>query len=177
MGQCFMVTLVGKDQPGIVARVTRALFDGGCNLGAASMVRLGDNFTVMLTVDSIPTVNAEQVRRSLKPVVEAMALHAHVDAIDGPINRVGKPEPDCRVTVYGADRPGIVANVTEVLAALKFNILDLETDVSGSEQELLYLLHIEGQCDAPENELRAALDGVRKNGVDVRVTSIQTLVG
>jgi peptide deformylase len=36
----FMLTLVGKDRPGIVAQITRALYEGDCNLGEASMVRL-----------------------------------------------------------------------------------------------------------------------------------------
>ena len=30
----YMLTLVGADRPGITAAVTRALFDGGMNLGA-----------------------------------------------------------------------------------------------------------------------------------------------
>ncbi|MCG7961385.1 MAG: amino acid-binding protein, partial [Candidatus Thiodiazotropha taylori] len=38
-----MLTLVGEDQPGIVAQVTDALFRGGCTLGEASMLRLGGN--------------------------------------------------------------------------------------------------------------------------------------
>ncbi|MEW8430322.1 MAG: amino acid-binding protein, partial [gamma proteobacterium symbiont of Ctena orbiculata] len=39
-----MLTLVGEDQPGIVARVTDALYRGGCTLGETSMIRLGGNF-------------------------------------------------------------------------------------------------------------------------------------
>ena len=34
MGNWFMLTVIGKDRPGIVAHVTAALFDAGCNLGA-----------------------------------------------------------------------------------------------------------------------------------------------
>ncbi|MCW8983520.1 MAG: amino acid-binding protein, partial [Gammaproteobacteria bacterium] len=41
MNNWYMVTLVGRDQKGIVSRVTKALFEGGCNLGEASMMRLG----------------------------------------------------------------------------------------------------------------------------------------
>ena len=52
MKKWFMLILVGKDQPGIVAQITRALYEGECNLGEASMVRLGGNFTVMLMVQS-----------------------------------------------------------------------------------------------------------------------------
>ena len=46
MKKWFMLILVGKDQPGIVAQITRALYEGEYNLGEASMVRLGGNFTV-----------------------------------------------------------------------------------------------------------------------------------
>ena len=35
----FMLTLVGEDRPGIVAHLSAALFDGGCNLGEATMMR------------------------------------------------------------------------------------------------------------------------------------------
>jgi len=50
MKKWFMVTLVGKDQPGIVAKLTLALFENDCNLGEASMTRLGGNFTIILMV-------------------------------------------------------------------------------------------------------------------------------
>jgi len=46
----YMLTLVGRDRPGIVARVTRALYAGGCHLGETSMMRLGGNFTIMMMV-------------------------------------------------------------------------------------------------------------------------------
>ena len=35
-----MLTVVGTDRAGIVARLTDALYRGGCNLGEASMARL-----------------------------------------------------------------------------------------------------------------------------------------
>ena len=48
MQNWYMLTLVGKDRPGIVAEVSQTLFEAGGNLGEASMARLGGNFTVML---------------------------------------------------------------------------------------------------------------------------------
>jgi len=48
MGNWYMLTMVGKDRPGIVAEVSQVLFEAGGNLGEASMARLGGNFTVML---------------------------------------------------------------------------------------------------------------------------------
>jgi len=177
MNSWYMVTLVGADRPGIVARVTRALFDADCNLGEASMVRLGGNFTIMLMVQ--PAASGQRnIESILAPVAENWALHLHVDAVEGlPAEAIPVAEPDYRITVYGADRPGIVAQVTEVLAALDFNILDLESDVAEGREAAVYLLHIEGQCDADEASLQAALEGVRRQGVEVAIGAVQTLVG
>ena len=177
MEQCYMLTLIGQDRPGIVARVTRALFDHDCNLGAASMVRLGGNFTVMLTVLGEPDSQAD-IEALLAPIAADLDLHTHVDVIAEPavpaVNNT--PEPDLRITVYGADRPGIVAHVAEALAALGANILNLETAIAGQGDEQVYLLHIESQCPVDEDTVRAALEGVRRQGIEVNVTSVQTLV-
>ena len=48
MENWLMLTFVGKDRPGIVAKVSQVLFDMQGNLGEASMTRLGGNFTIML---------------------------------------------------------------------------------------------------------------------------------
>ena len=52
MNHWYMMTVVGKDRPGIVAHLSAALYDGGCNLGEASMIRLGANFSIMMMVRS-----------------------------------------------------------------------------------------------------------------------------
>ena len=50
MSDWYMLTLIGQDRPGIVAAVTKGLFEAGCNLGETSMLRLGNNFTIMMMV-------------------------------------------------------------------------------------------------------------------------------
>ena len=50
MENWLMLTLVGKDLPGIVAKISQAVFDLSGNLGETSMTRLGGNFTIMLMV-------------------------------------------------------------------------------------------------------------------------------
>ena len=60
MKHWYMLTLVGKDRSGIVAHISAALFDGGCNLGEASMIRLGGNFTIMMMVEFDGTNHALQ---------------------------------------------------------------------------------------------------------------------
>ncbi len=76
-----MLTLVGEDRPGIVAQVTRAIFEAGGSLGEASMIRLGGNFTIMMMVSSAGGETA--LRRALAPVVAEMGLRLHIDAVSG----------------------------------------------------------------------------------------------
>jgi glycine cleavage system transcriptional repressor len=169
----FMLTVVGRDRPGIVAGISKALFDGGCSLGEASMIRLGGNFTIMLMVRYSGTSAA------LQGLVEGLArdlrLRMHVDAIEGGLHQ--HLEPDVRITVCGADRPGIVAQVTGALAEAGLNILDLESDVAGSTVRPIYIMHIEGQALQGIEALRAALEPVTRLGIEVSLAPMDTVIG
>ncbi|MDT8404593.1 glycine cleavage system protein R [Sulfuriflexus sp.] len=173
MDHWYMLTLVGEDRPGIVAKLTHALFEGGCNLGEASMMRLGGNFTIMLMVGF--DGRGKQLTDLVNPVAESLGLHLHVDAIKGELHK--HLEPDVRITVYGADRPGIVSEVTGALAEAGLHILDLESDVAGSEDAPIYIMHIEGHAGEGVGSLRAALDVVKTRGVEASLSEIDTLIG
>ncbi len=170
----YMLTVVGEDRPGIVAKVTAALFEGGCNLGEASMMRLGGNFTIMLMV-ACKERDAEALRHLVGPVARSLGLHFHVDAIEGRLHR--HREPDVAITVYGADRAGIVARVTGVLAEAGLDILELESDVAGSREHPLYIMHIEGHAARGIEALRSALKAVEGEGIEVTLEPLQTMVG
>lgn len=167
-----MLTLVGADRPGIVAQLTEALFRGGCNLGEASMARLGGNFAVMLMVEG---ADAAALERLLRPVTERLGLRLHIDPIQGRLHR--HQEPNVEITVHGADRPGIVAQVTEVLAAAGCNILDLNSDVGGTPERPIYVMIIDGHVAGGAPAVEVALAPLRADGIEVRVTGVDTLIG
>lgn len=169
----YMLTLIGEDKPGIVAAVTRSLFDLGLNLGETSMLRLGGNFTIMMMVSGIH--EEEGLHERLKPVIEAQGMCLHVDPIAAHLHE--HLLPNIQVTVTGADRTGIVAQVTESLAAAGFNILDLESDVAGSADEPVYIMQIAGVAEVSVESIESALDPLRREGVDVNVSSIDTYIG
>jgi glycine cleavage system transcriptional repressor len=173
MKRWYMLTVVGRDRPGIVAGLTDALYHGGANLGEASMARLGGNFTVMLMAE----LDGDEagLRALVEPFARQLALHVHVDTIEGHLHE--HLEPNVRITVHGADRPGIVAQVTGALARAGLNILDLETDVGGSQQRPIYIMIIDGHVAGGAPALESAVAGVRASGIEVRVTPIETLVG
>lgn len=173
MYQWFMITLIGKDQIGIVAKITTALYEGGCHLGEASMLRLGGNFTIMLMVHY--EGNAQALEALLTPVANSLQLHCHIDTIEGQLHQ--HQVPDVRVSVHGADRAGIVAQVTAVLAEAGLNIINLDSDVGGDEQKPFYLMHIEGIAKLGIQTLETALQQLllEQPDIDVKLDQVDTV--
>ena len=168
-----MLTLVGADRPGIVAKVTEALYRAGCTLGEASMLRLGANFTIMMMVSDGD--GAEVLEAAVRPVARELGLRFHMDPIAGGLHR--HQVPNIQVRVNGADRPGIVARVTGALARTGFNILELDSDVAGAADKPVYIMNIEGCCDATLEAVEEALRDLTAEGIEVDVSSVETLIG
>ena len=168
-----MLTVVGRDRPGIVAALTDALYRGGANLGEASMTRLGGNFTIMLMVES--GTDTAGLAELLDPIAQKFEFRLHLDKIDGRLH--AHVEPNVRVAVHGADRPGIVAQVTTALATQGFNILDLDSDVGGDADKPIYIMVLEGYAHGGAEALERAAAPLRAGGIQVRITPIDVLLG
>jgi glycine cleavage system transcriptional repressor len=135
------VTVVGHDRPGIIAEVAKVLAGLQLNLTDSTMTLLRGHFamTLVCAVQEGPDQTAEGVRTALAPLVEGGTLAVTVSPV--PEERPVAPDGvvSYTLTVYGADRLGIVAEITGALAALGGNITDLTTRLSGA----LYLLSAE----------------------------------
>lgn len=169
----YMLTLIGKDRPGIVAHISSALYEGNCNLGETTMMRLGGNFSMMMMVQYDGKMHG--LHEVIDNEAESLNLHLHIDHINGQLH--DHLQPDVRITVYGADRTGIVAKVTGVLAEVGLHILDLDSDVAGTNDEPIYIMHIEGHANEGIPALESALEIVKQEGVDVSLEEIDTLIG
>jgi glycine cleavage system transcriptional repressor len=156
--QWFMLTLIGEDKPGIVAAVTKTLYEMGLNLGETSMLRLGGNFTIMMMVSGAS--DESLLCDQLEPVIAAQGMRLHVDPIQAHLH--DHLLPNIQVTVSGADRAGI---------------LDLESDVAGTRDRPVYIMQIAGVADVSVEAIERALRGLREGGVDVNVSAVETYIG
>ncbi|HUQ39706.1 MAG TPA: ACT domain-containing protein [Acidimicrobiales bacterium] len=135
----FAVSAVGADRPGIVAAVTGALVDLGCNLEDTSMSILRGHFAMMLVVNAPDGTTADDVDRAVEGPASDLELVVAVRGIDDavPDSPTGQP---WGVSVYGADRPGIVHRVTRLLAEQGVNVVDLATRVIGGPDRPVYVM-------------------------------------
>lgn len=145
----WIVTAIGKDRPGIVAGITKVLYQLGCNLEDSAMTRLGGEFAVMLVFSASAKAGAERLRMAFVPLERRLGLAVHLKALTASEGRAprtrGRPY---QISVYGADRPGIVYRVTEALAKRGVNILDVHAHRSASKGPSLYLLMLEAELPA-----------------------------
>lgn len=130
------VTVLGADRPGIVAELTAALAGLGGNLEDSTMTLLRGHFAMVVLVrTSHPVGDLVQVLAGIGAdgslVVDVRAMP------DGP--PTGPRGAAFTLRVHGADRPGIVAAVTRVVADHGATIIDLGTRLSRA----LYVLTAE----------------------------------
>ncbi|HUR23385.1 MAG TPA: ACT domain-containing protein [Acidimicrobiales bacterium] len=138
----FAVSAVGADRPGIVAAVTGVLVEHGCNLEDTSMSILRGHFAMMLVVSGPEGLAPVTLERSLAGTAGRFDLVVSVRPIDDDVP--ASPEGDAwNVAVYGADRPGIVHEVTSLLADAEVNILDLTTRLIGEADRPVYAMILE----------------------------------
>jgi glycine cleavage system transcriptional repressor len=164
------VWVVGADRPGIVAGVTRALFDLGCNLLDAASTILRGHFAMMLMVEAPPDCDIERMRASLNGAARDLGISVTVSPVTDE-GRVGVP-PTHMVSVYGADKPGIVFRVTDLLSTAGANITDLTSRVIGSSEEPVYALMLEVDLPAGTEEKLAEL--AAELDVDISVHPIES---
>jgi glycine cleavage system transcriptional repressor len=136
----YLLTAFGKDRPGMVAQVTRLVFQLKGSIEDASMTRLGGEFTMMLVI-SLPK------RLSTLPRISGLTLS--VKPIAAGLGRQKQTQATHMISVYGTDRPGIVYKTTDVLARQRVNITDLNTRVLKRGGKMLYVMLVEVQIGSP----------------------------
>src|SRR5919204_222117 len=78
----FAISVFGRDRPGIVAAVTRALADAGCNLEDTSMTILRGHFAMMLVVAGGAAAGPQALDARLAPVAERLDLQVSTRPLD-----------------------------------------------------------------------------------------------
>jgi glycine cleavage system transcriptional repressor len=160
------IAAIGRDRPGIVASVSRVLFDLGCNVEDSSMTLLRGNFSMMLVIACPDDLSVGAARAALQPACDELGLVFSVLEVD---DRASEIEPTHVLTVYGGDKPGILLRTTELLAAENVNITDLNSRLVGDEQPVYALiLELEVPSAVDVAELDGRLKAVAAEiGVDV----------
>jgi glycine cleavage system transcriptional repressor len=114
----------------------------GCNLEDTSMSILRGHFAMMLVVSVPDGVTADRLEAAIGAATGGLDLVVVVRPIDDEVPR--SPAGDAwTVSVYGADRPGIVHRVTRLLAGEGVNVVDLTTRIIGDDDRPVYAMFLD----------------------------------
>ena len=168
----YAVSAIGRDRPGIVAAISRVLFELGGNIDDSQMSILHGHFAVMLIVSVPEEVAREQLAGQLDEVRAQLELEGMaVSELD---ELAAGSAPTHVLTVYGADHPGIVHAVSSTLAEHGVNITDLRTKRTGA-QEPVYVMVMEIAVPGEEQPLEQALQQVGETArVDVSLRELSS---
>ena len=170
MMEWIAVSVIGRDRPGIVASVSRVLYQNRCNIEELSQTAIRGQFAMILIVSA----SDREVLSGLKSDVAELAREFDLDINLRKIKPEeltpydsGETEPFV-ITARGEDRPGLVYGVTEVLAERAINITHLDVRVTpvGSKQEHIQLFEV----DIPKGvNLDLLQEKLRKRGQEMEV--------
>jgi glycine cleavage system regulatory protein len=153
----FVLTVIGDDRPGLVSALSAPLSAHGGSWERSQLSRLEGKFAGIV-VGSVPTAAYDAL------VAELVALEGlHVT-----VERTDEHEPPAAVRLalelLGADRPGIVAEVSAALAAADVSIEELSTEVRDAPMAGGTLFEARAALRAPAGagteELRATLEAL-----------------
>lgn len=158
MPTSLVLTVIGIDQPGLVASLseTVAHYDGSWM--ESRIARLAGRFTCILRV-SVPEAKADDLTTALL-AEDSRGLSVMVD-------RATAEEPaeayrSLSLNLIGQDRPGIVREVSQALARVNANIDEMSTEVVDASMsgETLFkaIARLRVSEDVPINELRGVLE-------------------
>jgi glycine cleavage system regulatory protein len=123
-----VLTVIGRDRPGLVSAVSETIAAGGGNWLDTRMARLSGQFAGMLLVAIAPD-KADALVASLRKL-ETQGLHFVIEKSEEQTPDAGRT---LRLELVGLDRPGIIRDISHVLASQNVNIAELESErVSGS---------------------------------------------
>lgn len=154
-----LVTLVGDDREGLVQALSRVVADHDGNWLESQMARLGGKFAGVVLVD-VPDARREDFVTAAR---RGEGVEVDVVEADEP-EVVSTPQHQVRLHVVGNDHPGIVREVTGVLAERGLSIDELSTYIRPAPMADTVLFHATLLARVPDGvrvaEVQQALEGL-----------------
>jgi glycine cleavage system regulatory protein len=170
-----VITLIGPDRPGLVEAVAAAVAEHGGNWLEGRMAHLAGKFAGVLRVSAPPEKTAALTAALGR--LEAGGLRIVTEA--------GAAEPAAagrgmEVELVGLDRPGLVREISRLLASRRINVEELATDIQSAPMTGEAMFHAKARVNVPagvdEHELRQSLERLANDlMVEIRLAEAETV--
>ncbi|MEQ8212048.1 MAG: ACT domain-containing protein [Lacipirellulaceae bacterium] len=155
-----VATVIGEDRPGLVESIAETVVANGGNWVESQMAHLAGQFAGILKV-GVPAESVAQLETALSGL-QATGLQTIVRTDDSSPD--GIQAESLLLELVGHDRPGIIREVTGVLASLGVNVEELGTEITAAANTGQPLFNAAATLRLPAGvdraQLQAALEEV-----------------
>ena len=157
--ESLVVTVLGKDRPGLVEVVSAVVEEHGGDWVESRMSRLAGEFAGILRV-SVPAAHADALSEGL----EGLRSEGLRVVVERGFEDAAEEGHVILLELIGSDRPGIVHKISEALAARGVNVDELNTECDGAPWSGDTLFKAMAKLRAPRDldldQLRESLEAI-----------------
>jgi glycine cleavage system regulatory protein len=164
-----VITVIGRDRPGLVETIAAAVAQHGGNWLEARMAHLAGHFAGLVRVE-VPTERVAEIRDALAALQSGgLQVQTVAGGEEDP-----RPSRTMEVELLALDRPGLLHEVSRVLAGHRVNIEELDTEVYSApmtgDRTFRARARVSVPADVDEHELRRSFETLARDlMVDIRL--------
>lgn len=155
-----VLTVIGPDKPGLVEILSQTIARHNGNWLESGMSRLGGKFAGILIV-SVPTEDAQALEQALA-ALQGQGLKVMTERSDEVTSSTALTP--IQLDLVGHDKPGIVREIAQALAARHINVERLDTELTSGSMSAEQLFKAQASLMAPQDldldELQQALEAI-----------------
>lgn len=152
-----VLTLIGPDRPGIVDAVSEAVEANGGNWLESRMAHLAGKFAGVLSIE-VPQDRAA----ALEAALAALRVNGLTVVVERSAPAAAPTRPAMEIDLVGLDRPGLVHEISALLATHGVNVEELVTDRIAAANSGGLMFHARIRVNIPE----AVEVGVVRGGLE-----------
>lgn len=164
-----IITVLGKDRPGIISLVATCLYELGCNLENVNQMILQKEFAGFFIVEIPADMALQTLSKSLEHQTKDSGLTIHVTAIVTEENGGETiPGETFLITTIGPDQKGLVARFSTIIAHHHANIENMKAVFKGgnnpNENIMTYQVSI-----SPDIDSKKLFNALRKKAAELEL--------
>lgn len=166
-----VLTVVGPDRPGLVSALSEIVTEHDGNWLTSELARLAGSFAGIVLIE-VPTQRVDALSAAIRCLGDEGLLDVVISNAE-PAPSEETPRNEMRLQLLGQDRPGIVRQISHVLANRGVTIQEFSSDIGEAPQTGGCLFKAEATVLVPDN---VSEDDVRSDLEDLAAEMMVDLV-
>lgn len=171
MSSFFIISVMANDRPGLVETLSKIITEHQGNWLESRLAHMAGKFAGIVQIQV-----SNQHSTALLAELNQLNQQGWVINVEQSQAQDNQDIPCAKLSIVGNDRPGIVKDVSQALAKLGVNVLELNTKFESAAMSAEALFKTQAQIQLPESldldDVRDALENI-SNDLMVEITSLK----